>query len=93
MVYNIQMARLLDERNSRGRAALDRAYLNVCEVTTHAELDERRGLVYHVARVDPTAPPIMTLDEIDAPSDDVDAPHGDRIPTPLRTSTREVITT
>ena len=36
-------------------AALNRTYLNVCELTVRAVLEGRRELVYHAARLDPNA--------------------------------------
>jgi alpha-galactosidase len=74
-------------------AALNRTYLNVCELTVRAVLEGRRELVYHAARLDPNASASLRLDEIDALCDELFAAHGELIPAQLRPTPLEVTST
>jgi alpha-galactosidase len=65
-------------------AALNRTYLNVCELTVRAVLDGRRDLVYHAARLDPNAAASLTLEQIDALCDDLFGAHAEALPASLR---------
>jgi alpha-galactosidase len=72
-------------------AALNRTFLNVCELTVRAVLEERPELVRHAALLDPNAGATLTLDEIDALCDELTLAHADAIPAGLRmTGRREV---
>ena len=74
-------------------AALNRTYLNVCELTVRAVLEGRRELVYHAARLDPNASASLTLDSIDALCDDLFAAHAELLPAQLRQTPPEVTST
>ena len=71
-------------------AALNRTFLNPCELTVRAVLDGRPELVRIAAMLDPNASATLTLDEIEALCDELTAAHGDLIPASLR---KELITT
>jgi alpha-galactosidase len=70
----------------RHLAALNRTFLNVCELTVRAVLEERPEYVRHAAMLDPNAAATLTLDEIDALCDELTRAHGDLIPSKLRAS-------
>jgi alpha-galactosidase len=65
-------------------AALNRTFLNVCELTVRAVLDGRPELVRAAAMLDPNAAANLTLDQIDALCDELTRAHGDLIPASLR---------
>jgi alpha-galactosidase len=65
-------------------AALNRTFLNVCELTVRAVLEERPELVRHAAMLDPNAAATLTLPEIDALCDELTAAHGAALPAALR---------
>jgi alpha-galactosidase len=65
-------------------AALNRTYLNVCELTVRAVLEGRRDLVYHAARLDPNTAASLTLDQIDALCDNLFEAHRELLPVSLR---------
>jgi alpha-galactosidase len=65
-------------------AALNRTFLNVCELTVRAVLEERPDFVRHAAMLDPSTAANLTLDEIDRLCDDLTRAHGDLLPAALR---------
>jgi alpha-galactosidase len=65
-------------------AALNRTFVNVCELTVRAALDEKPEHVYHAAMLDPNAAASLTLDQIEALVDDLIEAHGDALPEGLR---------
>jgi alpha-galactosidase len=65
-------------------AALNRTYLNVCELTVQAALEGRPELVRHAAMLDPNAAGTLSLDQIWALCDDLTEAHGDALPEALR---------
>jgi alpha-galactosidase len=65
-------------------AALNRTYLNVCELTVKAVLEERPELVRHAAMLDPNAAGTLSLEQIWALCDDLTEAHGDALPAALR---------
>jgi alpha-galactosidase len=65
-------------------AALNRLYLNVCELTVRAALEERRDLVYHAALLDPSTAAALPIDEIVLVCDELIGAHGDLIPAGIR---------
>jgi alpha-galactosidase len=65
-------------------AALNRLYLNVCELTVRAALEERRDLVYQAALLDPNTAATLTTDEIVRVCDEMIDAHGDLIPDGIR---------
>ena len=65
-------------------AALNRTYLNVCELTVKAVLEERPELVRHAAMLDPNTAGTLSLDQIWALCDDLTEAHGDALPAALR---------
>jgi alpha-galactosidase len=68
-------------------AALNRSYLNVCELAVRAYLERRREWVYHACALDPgTSGQSVSLDRIWAACDELFAAHGDLVPAELRTS-------
>jgi alpha-galactosidase len=71
-------------------AALNRTYVNVCELTVRAVLEGRPEYVRHAAMLDPNASASLSLDEIAALCDDLTRAHGDLIPEPLRAVPSEV---
>jgi len=70
-------------------AALNRTFVNVCELTVRAVLEGRPGLVRTAAMLDPNAGASLTLDRIDALCDELTRAHGDLIPAPLRLAEEE----
>jgi alpha-galactosidase len=56
-------------------AALNRTFLNVCELTVRSVIDERPELVRVAAMLDPNASATLTLDEIDALCDALTVAH------------------
>jgi alpha-galactosidase len=65
-------------------AALNRLYLNVCELTVRAALEERRDLVYQAALLDPATAATLSIDEIIRVCDELIGAHGDLIPAGIR---------
>ncbi len=65
-------------------AALNRLYLNVCELTVRAALEERRDLVYQAALLDPSTAATLSIDEIVHVCDELIGAHGDLIPAGIR---------
>jgi alpha-galactosidase len=65
-------------------AALNRQYLNVCELTVRAALEERRDLLYQAALLDPSTAATLTIDEIIQVCDELIDAHGQRIPAGIR---------
>jgi len=65
-------------------AALNRLYLNVCELTVRAALEERRDLVYQAALLDPSTAATLSIDEIVRVCDELIGAHGDLIPAGIR---------
>jgi alpha-galactosidase len=61
-------------------AALNRSFLNVCELTVRAALEGSRDHVYHAAMLDPNAAASLTLDEIAAVCDELIDAHADALP-------------
>jgi alpha-galactosidase len=67
-------------------AALNRSYLNVCELAVRAYLERRRDWVYHACALDPgTIGQAVSLDRIWAACDELFAAHGELIPAAFRT--------
>jgi alpha-galactosidase len=65
-------------------AALNRTYLNVCELTVRAALEGRPEFVRHAAMLDPNAAASLSLDAIWALCDQLTEAHGDALPHELR---------
>jgi alpha-galactosidase len=63
-----------------GPAALNRLYVNVCELTVRAALEESRSLVYQAALLDPATAAALTTDEIVALCDDLIEAHAEHLP-------------
>ena len=61
-------------------AALNRLYVNVCELTVRAALEERRDLVYQAALLDPNTAATLSIDEIVHVCDELIDAHGHLIP-------------
>lgn len=66
--------------------ALNRLYLNVCELTVRAALEQRRDLVYQAALLDPSTAATLTIDEIVRTCDELIEAHGHLIPEGIRAS-------
>jgi alpha-galactosidase len=64
--------------------ALNRQYLNVCELTVRAALEERRDLVYQAALLDPNTAATLSIDEIVQVCDELIDAHGQLIPEGIR---------
>jgi alpha-galactosidase len=65
-------------------AALNRTYLNVCELTVRAALEGRPDFVRHAAMLDPNTAASLSLDAIWALCDELTVAHGDALPRELR---------
>jgi alpha-galactosidase len=65
-------------------AALNRTFVNVCELTVRAALEGKPEHVYHAAMLDPNAAASLTLDEIESLVDELLAAHADVLPDGLR---------
>jgi alpha-galactosidase len=65
-------------------AALNRTFLNVCELTVRAALEGRPEHVLHAAMLDPNTAATLTLDEIEQLVAELTAAHGDALPPALR---------
>jgi alpha-galactosidase len=68
-------------------AALNRTFLNVCELTVRAALDGRADHVLHACMLDPNAAASLTLDQIAEVVDELIAAHGDALPAGVRGAT------
>jgi alpha-galactosidase len=64
--------------------ALNRLYLNVCELTVRAALEERRDFVYQAALLDPNTAATLSIDEIVHLCDELIDAHGHLIPEGIR---------
>jgi alpha-galactosidase len=67
-------------------AALNRTFLNVCELTVRAAIDGRREHVYHAALLDPNAAGTLSPEAICALVDELIEAHGDALPEGIRRS-------
>ena len=65
-------------------AALNRLYVNVCELTVRAALEERRDFVYQAALLDPNTAATLSIDEIVHVCDELIDAHGHLIPAGIR---------
>jgi alpha-galactosidase len=65
-------------------AALNRTFLNVCELTVRAALEGRRDHVLHAALLDPNASGTLSPERIAALVDDMIDAHGDALPEGIR---------
>ncbi len=65
-------------------AALNRLYLNVCELTVRAALEERRDFVYQAALLDPNTAATLSIDEIVHVCDELIDAHGHLLPEGIR---------
>ncbi len=65
-------------------AALNRTFLNVCELTVRAVLEGRRDYVHHAALLDPSAAASLSPDEIHATVEELIDAHGDALPEGIR---------
>jgi alpha-galactosidase len=65
-------------------AALNRTFLNVCELTVRAALEGTREHVYHAALLDPNAAATLSPDAICALVDEMIGAHGDALPPGIR---------
>lgn len=65
-------------------AALNRTFLNVCELTARAAIEGDKAHVRHAAMLDPNAAATLSLDEIWTLCDELTAVHGELIPEALR---------
>ncbi|KAA2267011.1 alpha-glucosidase/alpha-galactosidase [Solihabitans fulvus] len=66
-------------------AALNRTFLNVCELTVRAAVHGRREHVYHAAMLDPNTAATLSLPDIRRLCDSLIAAHGDLMPDGVRT--------
>jgi alpha-galactosidase len=71
-------------------AALMQTNINVQALTVEAVLKEDPSLIYHAAMLDPHTAAELDLDQIWGLVDDLIAAHGEWIPRPLRTNSREI---
>ncbi len=67
-------------------AALNRTFINVCELTVRAVLDGRRDHVRHAAMLDPNTAASLTLDQIDALVAELLAAYDEALPDTLKAS-------
>jgi alpha-galactosidase len=65
-------------------AALNRTFLNVCELTVRAALEGRRDHVLHAALLDPNTSGTLSPERIAALVDDMIDAHGDALPEGIR---------
>jgi alpha-galactosidase len=63
-----------------GPAALNRLYVNVCELTVRAALEGSRSLVYQAALLDPATAAALPTDEIVTLCDELIEAHADDLP-------------
>jgi Family 4 glycosyl hydrolase C-terminal domain len=71
-------------------AALMQTNINVQALTVKAVLKEDPSLIYHAAMLDPHTAAELDLDQIWGLVDDLIGAHGEWIPRPLRTNSREI---
>ena len=71
-------------------AALMQTNINVQALTVEAVLKEDPRLIYHAAMLDPHTAAELDLDQTWSLVDDLIAAHGEWIPRPLRTNSREI---
>jgi alpha-galactosidase len=71
-------------------AALMQTNINVQALTVEAILKQDPKLIYHAAMLDPHTAAELDLDQIWSLVDDLIAAHGEWIPKPLRTNSREI---
>ena len=71
-------------------AALIQTNINVQALTVEAVLKEDPRLIYHAAMLDPHTAAELDLDQTWSLVDDLIAAHGEWIPRPLRTNSREI---
>jgi alpha-galactosidase len=69
-------------------AALNRTFLNVCELTVRAALEHDRSHVYHAALLDANASGTLSPDAICELVDDLIDAHGDALPAGIATGPR-----
>ncbi|MEP6642354.1 MAG: alpha-glucosidase/alpha-galactosidase [Gaiellales bacterium] len=65
-------------------AALNRTFLNVCELTVRAALEGRRDHVHHAALLDPSAAASLSPDVIHTVVEELIDAHGDALPEGIR---------
>jgi alpha-galactosidase len=65
-------------------AALNRTFLNVCELTVRAALEGNRDHVYHAALLDPAAASTLSPERIHDVVDELIAAHGEALPAGIR---------
>jgi alpha-galactosidase len=65
-------------------AALNRTFLNVCELTVRAALEGSRAHVLHAALLDPNTAATLSPEQIEAMVDDLIEAHGDALPEGIR---------
>jgi alpha-galactosidase len=63
-----------------GPVALNRLYVNVCELTVRAAIEGSRSLVYQAALLDPATAAALTTDEIVALCDELIEAHAEHLP-------------
>jgi len=63
-----------------GPAAMNRLYLNVCELTVRAALEGSRALVYQAALVDPATAAALSTDRIVQVCDELIEAHAEHLP-------------
>ncbi len=67
-------------------AALNRTFVNVCELTVLAALEGRREHVYHAAMLDPNTAATLNLDQIHSLVDEMIDAHGAALPDGIATA-------
>ena len=65
-------------------AALNRTFLNVCELTVRAALEGDRAHVVHAALLDPNASATLSPEQIEQMVDALVEAHGDALPEGIR---------
>ena len=65
-------------------AALNRTFLNVCELTVRAALEGSRDHVHHAALLDPSAAAALSPDVIHTMVEELIDAHGDALPEGIR---------
>jgi alpha-galactosidase len=64
--------------------ALNRTFINVCQLTVQAVLEGRRDHVHHAAMLDPNAAASLTLDQIGSLTEELLAAYDPWLPESLR---------
>ena len=67
-------------------AALNRTFVNVCELTVRAAIDGDPRLVRHAAMLDPNTAATLTVEQIWELCDELTVAHGEALPASLRTT-------